>query len=183
MSRIGKLPIRIPDGVTVTVTADQVAVHGPKGDLKIALPGGINVAVEPGQAMVTAEHPDVQEDRALWGLIRVLISNMVTGVTQGFSKKLEINGVGYRAAVSGQTLVLNVGFSHPVEFPIPAGITMTVEKNALTVAGIDKQLVGETAAKIRSVRKPEPYKGKGIKYSTEVVRRKAGKVVKAAGAK
>ncbi len=183
MSRIGKLPIRIPAGVTVTVASGQVAVHGPKGDLSIFLPARIGVAIEADQVTVKAERPDVQAERAIWGLIRVLIANMVTGVTQGFTKQLEINGVGYRAAINGQTLVLNVGFSHPVEFPIPAGITVTVEKNTLTVAGINKQLVGETAAKIRSIRKPEPYKGKGIKYSTEIVRRKAGKVVKAAVAK
>lgn len=183
MSRIGKLPIRIPDGVIVTVQSGQAAVKGPKGELSIAVPPQITVVVADNQVTVTAEHPDIQADRALWGLIRMLIANMIIGVTTGFEKKLEIIGVGYRAAISGQNLTLNVGYSHPVEFPVPAGIAVKVEKNVVTISGIDKQLVGEVSAKIRAIRKPEPYKGKGIKYSTEIIRRKAGKVVKAAGAK
>lgn len=144
-----------------------------------------NVILTPGEGSitVTVKDPDEKFDRSLWGLTRVLINNMVTGVTVGFQKKLEINGVGFKAAVAGQKMTLNLGFSHPVEYEIPQGITATVEKNVITIAGIDKQLVGETAAKIRSFKKPEPYKGKGIKYDTEVIRRKAGKVVKAAGAK
>lgn len=183
MSRIGKLPITIPDGVSVTTTDADVTVKGAKGQLAMPIPARVRVAVADKQVTVTVQHPDEQSERALWGLARVLIANMIHGVTQGFSKQLEINGVGYRAAVTGKNLVLNVGYSHPVEFAIPEGITITVEKNVITVSGIDKQLVGETAAKIRSVRKPEPYKGKGIKYATETIRRKAGKVVKAAGAK
>lgn len=183
MSRIGKLPIPIPEGVTVTVDAQQVAVKGSKGQLTMPLPPRAKVTVADQQVTVSVSRPDEQSDRALWGLVRVLVNNMIIGVSQGFSKQLEINGVGYRAAVSGKNLVLNVGYSHPVEFPIPDGITITVEKNLMTVSGIDKQQVGEVSAKIRSVRKPEPYKGKGIKYATETIRRKAGKVVKAAGAK
>lgn len=130
-----------------------------------------------------ADRPEQQHQRALWGLCRALVANMVTGVSQGYQKRLEISGVGYRATVSGQVLTLHVGRSHPVEFPIPTGITVVVEKNIISVAGIDKQQVGATAAKIRAVRRPEPYKGKGIKYADELIRRKAGKVVKATGTK
>lgn len=183
MSRIGKLPIPIPDGVTVAIDGRAVSVKGPKGQLALTLHEHVTVQQADHQATVTVQQPDVQSDRALWGLTRMLVANMITGVTKGYEKKLEINGVGFKAQVSGQQLILNLGFSHPVEFPIAPGITMTVEKNVITVAGIDKQLVGETAAKIRSLKKPEPYKGKGIKYIDEVIRRKAGKVVKAAGAK
>jgi large subunit ribosomal protein L6 len=183
MSRIGKLPIPIPDGVTITIDQAGVAVKGPKGTLNFAVPSRVMVNQADNQILVTVKNPDLQDDRALWGLVRMMVANMVTGVTAGFTKKLEINGVGYRAAVTGKNVTLNVGYSHPVEFAIPDGIEITVEKNVVSISGIDKQLVGETAAKIRSIRKPEPYKGKGIKYSDEVIRRKAGKVVKAAGAK
>lgn len=183
MSRIGKLPIPIPTGVTVQVADRHVTATGPKGNLALTMPARVQAKLEKNILQVTVKNPESQTDRALWGLTRVLISNMVTGVTQGFQKQLEINGVGFKAQVSGQNLVLNLGFSHPVTFAIPAGITITVEKNVVTIAGVDKQLVGETAAKIRSLKKPEPYKGKGIKYTTEVIRRKAGKVVKATGAK
>lgn len=183
MSRIGKLPISIPDGVTITVDGLHVSVKGPKGTLMMDTHRHVTVQVADSQATITVHHPDLQADRALWGLTRVLLSNMVTGVTKGYEKKLEINGVGFRAAVAGKVVNLNLGFSHPVEFPIPEGITVTVEKNVVTIAGIDKQLVGQTAANIRSLKKPEPYKGKGIKYVDEVIRRKAGKVVKATGAK
>jgi len=183
MSRIGKLPIPISAQVTVT-TADQVVtVHGPKGELKLTVHPRVRVTVEATQAKVTVINSDLQSDRALWGLTRMLIANMITGVTTGYEKKLEINGVGFRAAVSGKTLTLNLGFSHPIEFPIPEQINISLDKNVITVAGIDKQLVGETAAKIRRFKKPEPYKGKGIKYSDETIRRKAGKVVKATGTK
>jgi len=175
MSRIGKLPIPISAQVTVT-TADQVVtVHGPKGELKLTVHPRVRVTVEATQAKVTVINSDLQSDRALWGLTRMLIANMITGVTTGYEKKLEINGVGFRAAVSGKTLTLNLGFSHPIEFPIPEQINISLDKNVITVAGIDKQLVGETAAKIRRFKKPEPYKGKGIKYSDETIRRKAGK--------
>lgn len=183
MSRIGKLPIPVPSGVTVTLADHDLTLKGPKGELKFTTHKDVTVAQDETGLHVTVKHPDDQFDRALWGLTRALVFNMVKGVTTGFEKKLEINGVGYRAAVAGKIVTLNLGFSHAIEFPIPDGVTITVEKNVVTVAGIDKQLVGETAAKIRSLKKPEPYKGKGIKYDTEVIRRKAGKVVKAAGAK
>jgi large subunit ribosomal protein L6 len=182
MSRIGKLPISIPAGVTVKLDERVVTVTGPKGTLTQALHDRVNVEI--GEAItVTVRQPNNQNDRALWGLTRVLIANMIVGVTTGYEKKLEINGVGFKAALTGKNLVLNLGFSHPINFAVPDGITIAVDKNVVSVSGIDKQLVGETAATIRALKKPEPYKGKGIKYSDEVIRRKAGKVVKAAGAK
>ncbi len=146
-------------------------MRGPKGELKERMHGSVHVAIEAEEIKVTVKDPEEKRDRALWGLYASLIKNMVAGVTEGFQKKLEI----YRASSSGKQLVLNVGFSHPVEFELPAGIDAAVAGNVITVAGIDKQLVGETAAQIRKIRKPEPYKGKGIKYSDEVIRRKAGK--------
>lgn len=183
MSRIGKLPITIPSGVTLTIDGQDVSVKGPKGNLSLTLHHRVKLLQNDGHATVEVTNPDLQSDRALWGLTRMLVANMVTGVTTGYQKQLEINGVGFKAAVSGKNINLNLGFSHPIEFPIPEGITATVEKNVITISGIDKQLVGETAATIRRLKKPEPYKGKGIKYSDEVIHRKAGKVVKAAGAK
>lgn len=183
MSRVGKLPIPLPAGVTVTSAEGQVTVKGAKGTLSMPVHRRVKVTVGDSVVTISVAAPDEQTDRALWGLTRALVANMVRGVTEGFAKRLEINGVGYRAVASGKNLQLFLGFSHAIDFPIPEGITATVEKNVVTIAGIDKQLVGETAAKIRSLKKPEPYKGKGIKYETEVIRRKAGKVVKAAGAK
>lgn len=183
MSRIGKLPILLPAGVTLKLDGRDLDISGPKGSLRMTVHERVNVDQQDGSAVVTVTDPELQSDRALWGLTRMLIANMVTGVTTGYQKKLEINGVGFKAQVSGKNLTLNLGFSHPVEFPIPDGMTITVEKNVITIGGIDKQQVGEVAATIRRLKKPEPYKGKGIKYVDEVIRRKAGKVVKAAGAK
>lgn len=183
MSRIGKQPISIPAGVTVTLNGQQLEVKGPKGTLSLVVHPRAIVSQADAVVNVTVKDTDLQSDRALWGLTRMLIANMIIGVTTGYEKKLEINGVGYKAQLSGKNLILNLGFSHPIEFPVPEGITMLVEKNVVSISGIDKQLVGETAAVIRRMKKPEPYKGKGIKYSDEVIRRKAGKVVKAAGAK
>ncbi len=183
MSRVGKLPITIPAGVTLTATGQNVEIKGPKGVINVTMHENTSFKQVDQTVTIEVKHPNEQEDRALWGLWRQLLSNAVIGVTTGFEKKLEINGVGFKAAIAGQKLTMNLGFSHPIEFEVPAGITVTVEKNVVTIAGIDKQLVGETAAKIRRYKKPEPYKGKGIKYIDEVIRRKAGKVVKAAGAK
>lgn len=181
MSRIGKLPIPIPEGVTLQVKGQTVEVKGPKGTLTQDVLPEAQVRIDGQQALVTVKDANIKRERALWGLYRTLIANMVEGVTKGYEKKLEINGIGFKAAVQGTSVVLNLGFSHPVNFPLPAGITGKVEKNILTLGGIDKQLVGETAAKIRELKPPEPYKGKGIKYVEEVIRRKAGKVVKAGG--
>lgn len=175
MSRIGRKPIAVPNGVKVDIDGDMVRVEGPKGRIEQAFQSEMQIRLEDGQLIV--ERPsDAATHRAFHGLTRSLLANMVTGVTEGFSRTLEIVGVGYRAEKKGNTLVLNVGYSHVVEYPEPEGITITVP-NATTVVieGIDKQRVGQVAAEIRAVRPPEPYKGKGIRYQGEHVRRKAGK--------
>jgi large subunit ribosomal protein L6 len=178
MSRIGKMPIPLPSAVQVDITDGVVRVKGPKGELSRQIPGTMTIVRDDG--VLRVERPsDEPTQRSLHGLTRSLIANMVTGVTDGYTRRLEVNGVGYRAAVSAGNLVLQVGFSHPVLYPAPTGITFAVQANAITISGADKELVGEVAAQVRRVRPPEPYKGKGIKYAEEVVRRKAGK----AGAK
>ncbi len=175
MSRIGRLPIAIPSNVQVSVTDGTVEVQGPKGRLSLKIHPVISVRVEGGE--VLCERPTDQKlHRSLHGLTRALIANMIRGVTEGFQKKLELIGVGYRAAVQGQALTLTLGYSHPVVYTLPADIRATVENQTLiTISGIDKQQVGAVAAKIRGFRPPEPYKGKGIKYLEERIRRKAGK--------
>lgn len=178
MSKIGKQPINIPQGVEVRLADRIIIVKGPKGELTRDLPGGLSVEIKDNQVVVSPSGK-AKKVNALWGLMRALIFNMVKGVTEGFGKTLEIEGVGYKASLQGNKLVLSLGFSHLVEFDIPDGIELKVEKNVISVAGIDKGLVGQTAANIRAFKKPEPYKGKGIRYRGEVVRRKAGK--KAAG--
>ena len=175
MSRIGKKPIEIPEAVEMKQDNNFVIVKGAKGELRQELHPKIKVEITDKQALVVVAHPGDTKEKALWGLFRSLINNMVVGVTEGFEKKLEINGVGYKATVTGSNIVLNVGYSHPVEFNIPEGITCVVEKNIITITGINKQLVGEVAANIRKIKKPEPYKGKGIKYIDEIIRRKVGK--------
>lgn len=174
MSRIGKLPIAIPSGVTITIDPDEITVAGPKGTLKQFTMPGVVVAQEDGKVVVTRIN-DEAANRAKHGLMRALLNNMVSGVSGGFSKKLEINGVGYRVAMQGTNLKLNLGFSHDVIYNVPAGITAVVEQNTITVSGIDKQQVGQVAAEIRALKKPEPYKGKGIKYAGERIIRKSGK--------
>lgn len=178
MSRIGKLPIDLPKGVTVTLAENNITVKGPKGELNRSLMTDVQVTVDDGKILVTRADETIKS-RAAHGLVRTLINNMVVGVTNGYQTDLEINGVGYRAEVKGPELVLSLGYSHPVVYPLPAGISVEVEKmTKLSVKGIDKELVGQTAAKIRSFRGPEPYKGKGIKYATETILRKAGKTGK-----
>lgn len=174
MSRIGKNPVGIPDKVEVKINNGLVEVKGPNGQLSYTHNPGVTVAIEDKQVVVKPAN-DSQESRALWGLTRTLISNMVTGVTQGFTQVLEFNGVGYKAAVEGNTLKLNLGFSHPIDFTLPAGVAAKVVRNTIEISGSNKELVGFAAAKIRSFRKPEPYKGKGIKYAEETIVRKAGK--------
>ena len=175
MSRIGKLPIHVPAGVTVTIKDNVVTVKGPKGELVQEVNPDINVTLEDGVIHLTRPTDD-KNHRALHGLYRSLINNMVVGVTQGYEKVLEVNGVGYRAAKSGNKLTLNLGYSHPVIIDEVPGITFTVEKNTtIHIDGIEKDVVGQVAADIRAKRAPEPYKGKGVKYSDEVVRRKEGK--------
>jgi len=175
MSRLGKMPIEIPSGTQVKFENGFVIVKGPKGELKTKIHQLVKVEITDKEIKVSVNDPTTVREKALWGLFRSLIKNMVTGVNELYSKKLEINGVGYKAAVSGNKLTLNVGYSHPVVYEIPAGLKIEVQANILVISGIDKYLVGETAAQIRRIRKPEPYKGKGIKYSDEVIRRKAGK--------
>ncbi|HQK63906.1 MAG TPA: 50S ribosomal protein L6 [Candidatus Staskawiczbacteria bacterium] len=177
MSRIGKKPIEIAEGVKIEVSDTEIKVSGPKGELKQALRPEIKVQVQDKQVLVSPKGELPKKGRGLWGLYRALIANMVEGVSKGFEKKLEIEGVGFKAAATGDKLVLNLGFVNPVEIKKPEGITFLVEKNIVTVSGIDKQLVGETAAIIRKQKKAEPYKGKGIKYQGEKIRRKEGKKV------
>ncbi|HJQ07909.1 MAG TPA: 50S ribosomal protein L6 [Candidatus Saccharimonadales bacterium] len=174
MSRIGKLPIPIPSGVTITVDPDFVTVAGSKGTLKQFTMPGITVSVDGDKAIVTRINDDAP-NRAKHGLMRTLISNMVTGVSKGFEKKLEINGVGYRVNMQGADLKFNLGFSHDVIYKLPQGVQAATEQNSITVSGIDKQQVGQVAAEIRALKKPEPYKGKGIKYVGERILRKSGK--------
>lgn len=178
MSRIGKRSISIPGKVTVTINGQSIAVKGPKGELSRVLPDGVAVTQE-GDTLVVARKDESRMARERHGLCRTLVANMVEGVSQGFQKRLEIQGVGYRAQVQGRTLTLNMGYSHPVQIEPPEGIQFTVENNTnVMISGIDKEIVGNTAAKIRAVRPPEPYKGKGIRYAGELVRRKAGKAGK-----
>ena len=179
MSRIGRMPIAIPAGVTVTIAENNhVTVKGPKGTLERALPVEMTIKQE-GDDIVVTRPNDLKKNKALHGLTRTLIHNMVVGVTEGYEKVLEVNGVGYRAAKQGNKLVLSLGYSHPVEMVDPEGVTSVLDgQNIIKIQGIDKEKVGQYAAEIRSKRKPEPYKGKGIKYSTEVIRRKVGKTGK-----
>jgi large subunit ribosomal protein L6 len=181
MSRIGKKPVVIPSGVTVEINGNTLKATGPKGELVLSIHPKINLEKKDSEIIVSVKREDNKQERALWGLYRALIANTVQGVVDGFVRILEINGVGYKAAVAGKKLTLNLGYSHPIEMEAPEGIEVKVEKNIITITGIDKQAVGQFAAVIRSTRPPEPYKGKGIKYSDEIIRRKAGKVVKAVG--
>ncbi len=175
MSRIGKAPIPVPQGVTVTINGSEVKVKGPKGELKRVIRPELKISQEDGKIVVVRESED-RLVRALHGLSRTLIANMVHGVTQGFTKNMDIIGVGYRAAVEGKNLVMQLGYSHPVEIPIPEGVTVTVTKNvAMSITCADKQLLGDFCSFVRGKRPPEVYKGKGVKYSDERIRRKAGK--------
>ncbi len=175
MSRVGKIIRKIPSGVTVEIKNGELLVNGPKGKLSLALHPRVIVAQNDGALTVTVVDETDKKDRALWGTFSSLIENLFDGVTKGFKKELEINGVGFKVNMKGADLTLEVGYSHPVIFKAPAGISFKVDENIIAIEGIDKQLVGETAAQIRKVRKPEPYKGKGIRYIDEIVRRKAGK--------
>jgi large subunit ribosomal protein L6 len=177
MSRIGKLPIQIPSGVTITVDSDVITVVGPKGQLTVPHLSDVTVAIDEGNAIVTRNNEE-RIAKAQHGLQRALLNNAVEGVTKGFEKKLEVNGVGFRVATSNNVLDMSLGFSHPVKYTAPAGISVTNEKMTITVSGIDKQQVGQVAAEIRALKKPEPYKGKGIKYADEQILRKAGKTGK-----
>ena len=174
MSRIGRKPLEVPKGVQVSITKDSVSVKGPKGTLNLPRHKDIEIKQE-GAELVFARNKDEGPVRAAHGLMRALVGNMLTGVTQGFERKLEINGVGYKAEIKGSNITLSLGYSHPIEFKLPEGITAKVDKNMLILTGIDRQALGAAAAKIRSFRAPEPYKGKGVKYIEETITRKAGK--------
>jgi large subunit ribosomal protein L6 len=179
VSRVGRIPVEIPKGVNVEIKGSSVHVKGPRGEMKHTFPGSIKISLDEGKVVVQRPSDEAQH-RALHGLTRSLINNMVVGVSQGFEKVLEVNGVGYRAEMNGKTLVLYVGFSHPVEVEPPEGISFDVDTRTrqIKVMGYDKQAVGQVAADIRKIRPPEPYKGKGIRYIDEIVRRKAGKAGK-----
>ena len=176
MSRIGKMPVSIPKGVDVHADAQTVRVKGPKGELISRIPGGLTVTVADGLVRI-ARANDEPHSRAIHGLLRSLVANSVEGVTKGFTKELEISGVGYKAEVRGKSVVFSLGYSHPIDFPIPEGVAVAVDAKAgrLTVTGADRQKVGQTAAEIRKLRVPDPYKAKGIKYANEVIKRKVGK--------
>lgn len=179
MSRIGKKIIEVPEGVDITITTESIVVKGPKGQLEQVIHPNITVKQEDNTIKVTVEDPSEKKNNALWGLFGSLITNMIVGVKTPYQKQLEVNGVGYKVALSGKKLTLNLGYSHPIDFEIPETVDVVVEKNVITLTSINKQLVGQVAADIRKLRKPEPYKGKGIKYMEEVIRRKAGKTASA----
>jgi large subunit ribosomal protein L6 len=182
MSRVGKKPVIIPSGVKVEQKDGKLTVTGPKGSLVLPVHEKIEIKISEKEVTIHVKNEDNKKERALWGLFRALVQNLVDGVTKGFEKKLEVNGVGFKVALQGSTkLVMALGFSHPVEVEIPSDVTVVVEKNIITITGADKQRVGQFAAEVRELKKPEPYKGKGIKYIDEVILRKAGKVVKAVG--
>jgi large subunit ribosomal protein L6 len=176
VSRIGKMPVAIPKGVEIKADAEKVRVKGPKGELVSAIPSGLTVSVAEGEVTI-ARGSDEPHIRACHGLLRSLVANNVEGVTKGFTKELEISGVGYKAEVKGKSVVFSLGYSHPVDFPIPDGIAVSIDAKAgkMTVTGADKQKVGQTAAEMRGLRVPDPYKAKGIKYANETIRRKVGK--------
>ena len=175
MSRLGKLPVEIPAKVEVTLNEDSIRIKGPKGELSTLITGDVNVRVDDGKVWVQPAN-DSSRSRAMWGTVRSNVNNLVKGVTEGFSKTLEITGVGYKTAINKDVLTLSLGFSHEVKYVMPAGITCTVDKQTtVVITGADKQKVGQVASELRALRKPEPYKGKGVRYSTEIVRRKEGK--------
>jgi len=176
MSKIGKKPIAIPDGVEIKIDEGFLVIKGKNGSLEVAIPRYIKAEVKDKELIFTTEN-DLRLTRALWGTVRALANNAVAGLTTGFEKNLKLEGVGYRAGMEGETLVLNLGLSHPVKFVPPAGVKISTEKNMIKVAGADRAAVGQAAAKIRAFKKPEPYKGKGIRYENEIIRRKAGKKV------
>jgi len=175
MSRIGKKPIKILEGVEAKVDKDEIVIKGPKGELRQRIHPFVKVEIKDQNINLNVKNPADKKQKALWGLFGSLIKNMIIGVTEGYEKKLEVIGVGFKVNLQGDKLILNVGYSHPVEFKLPQGISATADKNIITISGIDKQKVGEVSAQIRRIRKPEPYKGKGIKYVEEIIRKKAGK--------
>lgn len=183
MSKLAKKPVNVLEGVSVAFDQDVIKVSGPKGNLSFKIPSGVDVKLVEGRLIVSLKDKNSENLKPVLGLTRAMVSNMVTGVSKGFEKKLELSGVGYRAQIIGKDLIISVGFSHPVKIMGTEGLTFTVNENIITVSGANKDLVGNMAARIRFVRPPEPYKGKGIKYQDEKIRRKVGKAAKALGAK
>lgn len=181
MSKIGKLPVKLPEGVTAQIMGNILKVVGPKGVLEVKIPAAVTAEIKEGEVVFSLKEGD-KSSSAIYGTVRATVANMVKGVSEGWSKQLELVGTGYRAEVAGSSLVLTVGYSHPIKIEAPEGITFKVEKTIITTTGPDRELVGQVAANIRAIRPPEPYKGKGIKYKDETVRRKAGKAAKAIGA-
>jgi large subunit ribosomal protein L6 len=181
MSRVGKKPIVLPAGVKAELKDQTLTITGPKGSLTLLVHPKVKLNLTPEEITVDVAKKEDKKEKALWGLFRALTQNLVDGVVKGFEKKLEVNGVGFKVALAGTKLTLNLGFSHPIDVEVPADLQVAVEKNVITIGGADKQKVGQFAAEIRDLKKPEPYKGKGIKYMDEVILRKAGKVVKAVG--
>jgi large subunit ribosomal protein L6 len=177
MSRVGKKPIEISDKIKIAYSDRILTVSGDKGTLTRTIHPDVNLNIEDNSLTVTIENMD-KKTRSLWGMTRAIVANMVTGVTQGFERALEINGIGYRAEINGKNILFNLGYSHPIDFPLPEGISAIIEKNIIKLSGIDKDLLGYTASTIRSLRPPEPYKGKGVKYAEEYIQRKAGKTAK-----
>jgi len=175
MSRIGKKIIIVPEGIDVKIEGDEFVAKSAKGELRQKLHPKVRIEIKDKQISIKVEDPNNERQKALWGLFGSLIKNMILGLKQGFEKKLEVNGVGYKVSLQGDKLILNLGFSHPVEYKLPKGISGAVDKNIITLSSIDRQLVGETAAQLRQIRKPDPYKGKGIKYADEILRKKVGK--------
>ena len=183
MSKLAKKPVSIPEGVGIAFENDSIKVSGPKGNLSFRIPKGVDVKILDGRVTISLKDKNKKDLKPALGLTRAKIANMAIGVLMGFEKKLELSGVGYRAQAAGRDLTLSVGFSHPIKITAPEGLSFAVAENIITVSGIDKDMVGNTAAKIRAIRPPEPYKGKGIKYDQERIRRKVGKAAKALGAK
>ena len=181
MSRIGKKPVVLPSGTSAKFADGVLTVTGPKGNLSIPIHEKVLVTISDAEIIVDIAKKEDKKEKALWGLFRSLVQNLVDGVNNGFEKKLEVNGVGFKVAVANNKITLNLGFSHPIEVAVPSDLQVDVDKNLITITGTDKQRVGQFAAEIRDLKKPEPYKGKGIKYLDEVILRKAGKVVKAVG--
>lgn len=181
MSRIGKKPVVIPSGVSLTLQGNTLKAKGPKGELELPVHGDVHVEIGEGEVVVSVKDTSEKQQKALWGLFRSLVQNLVLGVSSGFTKQLELQGVGFKVAATANELQFALGFSHPVNVPIPSGISATVEKNIITISGSSKQQVGQFAANVRRLKEPEPYKGKGIRYVGENVRRKAGKAAKSVG--
>jgi len=181
MSRIGKKPVSLPSSVSAEFKDGKLNVKGPKGTLSLEVHPKVFITIDGSTLTVDVKNKENKAEKALWGLFRALVQNLVLGVTEGFAKKLEVNGVGFKVAIAGKQLVLNLGFSHPINVDIPEDLVITIEKNVIAISGSDKQKVGQFAANVRALKVPEPYKGKGIKYDDEVILRKAGKVVKAVG--